>query len=75
MEESKELLDFCDSKREAAENVPLDELLNLTRRGILQEWLEENFYAGEARKLAEAIKDEMNDVELKFNRRQEINRP
>ncbi len=61
----KSLFDFY-SKREATENFSLDELLNFAKQRNLQEWLAENFYANEARKLAAALKNDSSDAELKL---------
>ena len=61
----KSLFDFY-SKREATENFSLDELLNFAKQRNLQEWLAENFYASEARKLAAALKNDSSDAELKL---------
>ena len=65
MEESKKLFEFH-SKQEVVENFSLEELLTWARQRDLQEWLGENFYAGEARKVAEAINDEVTDDALKL---------
>ncbi|MBR4904903.1 MAG: hypothetical protein IKZ53_09560 [Selenomonadaceae bacterium] len=65
MEESKSLFKFY-SKQELADNFSLDELLNFARQRNLQEWFAENFYASEARKVAAAINNELNDSEFKL---------
>lgn len=65
MEESKSLFKFH-LKREVAENFSLEELLDFARQRNLQEWFAENFYSGEARKIAAALKDEASDSELKL---------
>jgi len=65
MEETKSLFAFH-SKAELIKNFSLEELLNFAKQRNLQEWLAENFYASEARKVAAAIKDEASDAALKL---------
>ena len=65
LEESKSLFAFH-SKAELAENFLLEELLNFAKQRNLQEWLAENFYASEARKVAAAINNEAIDADLKL---------
>ena len=65
LEESKSLFAFH-SKAELAENFLLEELLNFAKQRNLQEWLAENFYASEARKVAAAINNEVADADLKL---------
>lgn len=65
MDESKSLFEFH-SKREVAENFSLDELLPFARENNLQEWLAENFYSFEARKVTSAINNKLSDAELKL---------
>ena len=65
MDKIKSLFEFH-SKREVAENFSLDELLNFARENNLQEWLAENFYSFEARKVTSAINKKSDDTELKL---------
>ena len=65
MDESKSLFNFH-SKRELAENFSLEELIKFTRQKDLQKWFAENFYASEARKVAEEISVESSGAELKL---------
>lgn len=65
MEETKSLFAFH-SKAELIKNFSLEELLNFAKQRNLQEWLAENFYASEARKVAAAVKDEASDAALKL---------
>ena len=65
MEETKSLFAFH-SKAELVENFSLEELLNFARQRNLQEWLAENFYSSEARKIAATVKDEASDADLKL---------
>lgn len=66
MTEPEKLLFDFHSKREVAENFSLEELIYFARQRNLHEWLAENFYAGDARKVAAAINDNSTDAELKL---------
>ena len=54
------------SKQEVAEKFSLAELLSFARQGDLQKWFEENFYDGDAVKLAMILKRAPTDADLKL---------
>ena len=54
------------SKQKVAEKFSLAELLSFARQGDLQKWFEENFYDGDAVKLAMILKRAPTDADLKL---------
>lgn len=61
----KSLLD-CRTLREVAENFSLEELMELSRKKNLHEWLEFNLYNAAAEKILVAIENNASDAELKL---------
>lgn len=54
------------SLQEVAENFSLSEILALAKENVLADWLGENFYFGEVKKLAAALENNSSDAELKL---------
>ncbi len=63
---NKKTLQNCHSLQEVTQKFSLSEILIMTKEKVLINWLEENFYFSEVKKISAALENKTGDAELKL---------